>query len=246
MPEDERPPPAPDLSTEEWRRLLRTGEVAIEGRMPWSSNATFLVEVRAGSSLVAHGVYKPAAGERALWDFPPGLYRREVAAYELALATGLDVVPETVLREGPLGEGSLQRFVDADFSEHYFTLLESGEHDDALRLVAGYDLLANNADRKGGHLLIDASGHIWGIDNGLCFHAEDKLRTVAWDFAGEPLPEAVLAGCAALASGVPPALAGLLEEEEADALVARARRLLARPVYPHPDLDERCYPWPLV
>lgn len=245
MSEDERPPPTPHLSGEEWCRLLATGAVEIEGRMPWSSNATFLVTVRA-DGLAARAIYKPARGERPLWDFPSGLFRREVAAYELAVSSGLAVIPETVLRDGPLGEGSLQRFIDADFSQHYFTLLESGGHEDSLRLLAGYDLLANNADRKGGHFLIDAAERIWGIDNGLCFHVEDKLRTVAWDFAGEPLPEAVLAGCAALSSGASPALAALLAPDERAALVQRARRLLARPVYPHPDVDERCYPWPLV
>jgi uncharacterized repeat protein (TIGR03843 family) len=245
MPEDERPPPAPHLSAQEWRELLSGGELEIEGRMPWSSNATFLVRVEA-EGLCAYGVYKPAAGERPLWDFPAGLARREAAAYELGRMSGLDVVPVTVLRDGPLGRGSLQRFVDADFSEHYFTLRDAGEHDAALRRIAGYDLLANNADRKGGHFLLDAHGCIWGIDNGLCFHTQPKLRTVAWDFAGEALPDEVLQACARLSAGGPGALETLLEPNELRALVGRARRLLERPVYPHPDLEERCYPWPLV
>ncbi len=245
MPEDERPPPAPHLSGDEWHLLLATGEVEIEGRMPWSSNATFLVTLHAGA-LRAPAVYKPAAGERRLWDFPAGLFRREVAASLLAAATELVAVPETVARAGPFGEGSFQRFIEADFSEHYFSLRDGGHHDEALRRLCAFDLLANNADRKGGHVLVDGAGRIWGIDHGLCFHAEDKLRTVCWDFAGEPLPDAALAACASLAAGLPGELAALLAPRERRALVARARRLLERPVFPHPDPDERCYPWPLV
>lgn len=246
MPEDQRPPPAPDLTGAQWSELLRHGQLEVQGRLPWSSNATFLVVLEA-EGVEARAVYKPGAGERQLRDFPPGLYRREIAAYELSAATGLEVVPETVLREeAPFGPGSLQRFVDADFSQHYFTLLEDPAHHPALRRVAGYDLLANNADRKGGHLLVDAAGRIWGIDNGLCFHVLPKLRTVAWEFAGEPLPEEVLAPCAALARRVPQALGRLLAPEELKALGRRAARLLERPVYPEPDLEERCYPWPLV
>lgn len=245
MPEDQRPPAAADLSPKRWRRLLHDGEVEVEGRMPWSSNATFLVTLCHGD-LLRRAIYKPGAGERTLFDFPAGLYRREAAAYELAEVTGLHLVPETVIREGPFGEGSMQRFVDADFSQHYFTLLEQDEHRDALRLVAGFDLLANNADRKGGHLLIDRSGRIWAIDNGLCFHPQPKLRTVAWDFAGEPLPDALVDACARLAAEVPERLRTLLSNKEAAALAGRARALLGRPVFPEPDLDERCYPWPLV
>lgn len=245
MSADERQPAAPHLNSAAWRRLLLEGELEVEGRMPWSSNATFLVTVRSGE-LRARAIYKPGIGERPLWDFPSGLYQREVAAFELAAATGLAVVPETVLREGPFGEGSLQRFIDANFAEHYFSLLEGSEHHDALRLVGGFDLLANNADRKAGHLLLGPGGKIWGIDNGLCFHAEDKLRTVIWDFAGEPLPEAVLEAAARVASRVPEPLARLLDRREVNALRVRARELLKRPVFPAPDLDEHCYPWPLV
>lgn len=214
--------------------------------MPWSSNATFLVTVEAaGRSFRA--IYKPGAGERPLRDFPGGLYRREVAAYELARASGLEVVPETVLREdAPLGAGSLQRFVEADFAEHYFSLLEDPRHGPALRRIAGFDLLANNADRKGGHLLLDGASVIWGIDHGLCFHEAPKLRTVMWDFAEEPVPGEVLDASARLFRRLPPALADLLEEGERRALRRRAARLLERPVFPCPDREERSYPWPLV
>lgn len=246
MPEDERPPAAPHLSLEQRLEVLTRGRIELEGRMPWSSNATFVARVALGDAWL-RAIYKPGAGERPLWDFPGGLYRREVAAYELAVATGLEVVPETVRREdAPLGPGSLQRFVEADFSEHYFTLIEDPRHLPALRRVAGFDLLANNADRKGGHLLLDAEEAIWGIDHGLCFHAGQKLRTVMWDFAGEPLPEEVLDGAARVARRLPSALAELLDPPERAALRRRAARVLERPVYPCPDRQERSYPWPLV
>ena len=165
--------------------------------MPYSSNGTFLVRLdHDGANELA--IYKPVRGERPLWDFPSGLARREVAAYELSTALGWDVVPPTVLRDGPHGEGSVQRFIDADFSEHYFTLREDGTHDDAFRRLCAFDLVANSADRKGGHCLIDAEGHIWAIDNGLSFHQEFKVRTVIWDYAGERLPDDVAADLQAL------------------------------------------------
>src|SRR5207248_851304 len=139
---------------------------------------TFLAEVCL-DGVTMPAVYKPWRGERPLWDFPDGLFRREVAAYELSAALGWDIVPETVARDdGPHGPGSYQRFVDADFTEHYFTLLEAARDLDALRKIAVFDLVANNADRKSGHCLVDAGDHIWGIDHGLCFAVPPKLRTV--------------------------------------------------------------------
>ncbi|MCU1495627.1 MAG: hypothetical protein JWO62_3391 [Acidimicrobiaceae bacterium] len=252
MPEDERSPSAPDVSEgpapshADWLSLLESGDVEVEGRMPWSSNATLLVTVRLAAS-EGRAIYKPGEGERPLWDFPDGLFRREVAAYELSSALDLDVVPETVWRaEAPFGVGSLQRFVDADFEQHYFTLVEKPRYLDALRVLAAFDLLANNADRKGGHVLVDAEDHLWGIDNGLCFHPAPKLRTVMWDFAGERLPDAVLAGCETLRYAMPERLVPLLAEEELAGLERRATELLETPSFPAPDLDERPYPWPLV
>lgn len=246
MPEDERPPAPAPLAGAAWLELLAAGAVEIEGRLPWSSNYSFLASLRLGEAN-GRAVYKPGPGERPLWDFPGGLYRREVAAYRLSEDLGLRLVPETVLRlDGPHGEGSLQRFVDADFSEHYFTLLERPECRSDLLRLAGFDLLLNNADRKGGHVLIDESGAVWGIDHGLCFHEEPKLRTVMWDFASEPVPDEILAACELLTDSVPRSLHGLLDNGEREALSDRARRTLRRPVFPPPRDDYRCYPWPLV
>ncbi len=226
---------------------LRNGGITIEGRMPWSSNGTYLCVVAdADGDDGVRAIYKPHRAERPLWDFPDGLYRREVAAYELATALGWDLVPETVERDGPLGVGSVQRFVDADFDEHYFTLLEDEAHHPALQRMAVFDAVANNADRKGGHCLVDGDGHVWGIDHGLCFHAEPKLRTVIWDWAGEAVDDALLEPVAALVgTGIPGALAALLSPAEAAALLRRARSLVDLGVFPDPRTD-RPYPWPLV
>lgn len=234
------------LGTDAVLEMLRSGRVEVMGRMPWSSNATFLVAVtHEGTELPA--IYKPRRGERALWDFPGGLFRREVAAYELATALGWRMVPETLVRhDAPFGEGSLQRFVEADFDEHYFTLLEDEDQHAALRRMACFDLLANNADRKGGHCLLGVDGHLWGIDHGLCFHPDPKLRTVIWDFAGEPVDDTLVADVRRLGTcGLPAALTGLLELDENRALAARMRNLVKTRRYPPPRTDHP-YPWPLV
>ncbi len=225
--------------------LLTGGVITVKGRMPWSSNATFLVEVHRDSASTL-AVYKPGRGERPLWDFPPGLYKREIAAYLLSEALGWGLVPLTVPREGPLGEGSLQLFVAADFEQHYFTLHEKPEHHDALRRICAFDLLANNADRKSGHCLLGADGRIYGVDNALTFHVEPKLRTVIWEFAGQAIPDAILADVARLVEADPPdPLAELLGPAERKALITRGRRLLAAGRFPT-DTTGRRYPWPLV
>ncbi|MGH9127961.1 MAG: SCO1664 family protein [Acidimicrobiales bacterium] len=240
MPADQRIPSSEALE------VLAHGEVEVEGRMPWSSNGTFLVTCRAPTGELA-AIYKPHRGERPLWDFPGGLYRREVAAYELSVVLGWGQVPETVLRpDAPLGVGSLQRFVPADFSQHYFTLMEAEENHDALREICAFDLLVNNADRKAGHCLAGLDGRIWAIDNGLCFHVEPKLRTVIWDFAGEELPARLLEGLERLAGAPPECLEGLLAPDDARAVSCRAATLLAHPRLPAPDPELRPYPWPLV
>jgi len=213
--------------------------------MPWSSNATFLVAVEHDGQ-ATDAIYKPGRGERPLWDFPGGLYRREVAACRLSEALRWGVVPTTVVRgDGPLGEGSLQRFVDADFSEHYFTLLEHDDLHPQLRRMAVFDLLANNADRKSGHCLLTVEDRrVWGIDHGVCFHDEPKLRTVIWDFAGEPIDADLLADVARLVDEPPP-LHDLLSRDEVDAFRRRVEAVLRLGRFPDPGGD-RPYPWPLV
>jgi uncharacterized repeat protein (TIGR03843 family) len=191
-------------------------------------------------------VYKPFRGERPLWDFPNGLGRREVAAWELSEALGWGLVPPTVLREGPLGEGSVQWFVDADFEQHYFTLLEDERHHPALRRICAFDLVANNTDRKSGHCLLDEDGRIWAIDNGLAFHEEFKVRTVIWEFGGEPVPEDVLGDLERLVEdGLSDSFEGLLDADERRAVLLRAEALARDGVFPV-DHSGRRYPWPLV
>lgn len=225
--------------------VLSRGEVTMKGRMPRSSNATFLVEL-ALDDATALAVYKPERGERPLWDFPPGLYRREIAAYLLSEALGWGLVPPTAPREGPLGEGSLQLFVPADFRQHYFTLLEAAEHRETLQRICLFDLVANNADRKSGHCLLVPDDRIYAIDNGLTFHAEPKLRTVIWDFGEEPIAPALLEDLRRVVSDdLPPALAALLDADEQRALRRRARGLLRTGRYPV-DKSGLRYPWPLI
>lgn len=227
-------------------RLLSEGEIEVEGRMPWSSNTTLLVTVH-DDTASARAIYKPGRGERPLHDFPPGLYLRELAAFELSSWLGWHLVPATVLRrDAPLGPGSLQRFVEADYDAHYFTLYEDPGFHDQLRRVCLFDLLANNTDRKGGHCLLDTDGRIWAIDNGLSFHHQFKLRTVIWEFAGEPIPEDLLVDVARLhEDGPPPALVPLLDTFELDALMTRAGAILTTPTFPEDTTGHR-YPWPLV
>ncbi|MHB1987434.1 MAG: SCO1664 family protein [Acidimicrobiales bacterium] len=247
MPADERQQRTDHLRSAEWLDLLSGGEIEIEGRLPWSSNYSFLVALSSGES-AGRAVYKPGKGERPLRDFGADLYRREVACYELSDAFDLGLVPETVLRiDAPFDAGSLQRFIDADFESHYFTLVEDRRHHQRLMELAAFDMLCNNADRKSGHVLVDGDGGIWGIDNGLSFHAQDKLRTVIWEFAGEAIPASVLEACRAVTSSGPPErVAGLINDDEAEALVRRARKMLRVKCLPAPRDDYRAYPWPLI
>jgi uncharacterized repeat protein (TIGR03843 family) len=226
--------------------LLADGDVELVGRIPRSSNETFLVRISADGDS-AFAVYKPESGERPLSDFEPGLYRRERAAYLLSESLGWGFVPPTVIREEvPLGVGSLQWFIDCDFSEHYFTLYADAPetHSDLAR-IALFDYVANNTDRKSGHVLHGGDGRVWGIDHGLCFSAIFKLRTVIWDFAGDPIPDALLEDIAPLADAVPAEVAELLDGSEVAALQRRVRRLLHEPVLPVDRTGMR-YPWPLV
>ena len=259
MPTDELSPSGIPSSALE---LLATATVDVVGRMPWASNSTFLVRLvdpRApGPEPVPdddvdplddprpQAIYKPVRGERPLWDFGPGLHRREVAAYRLSEALGFRCVPPTVLRlDAPLGEGSLQWFVRADHRQHYFTIAEQRpELHDQLQSIAVFDILANNTDRKSGHCLL-AGDRVWAIDNGLCFAADFKLRTVIWEFAGEPLTPHQWRAVAQIAECVPDDIACLLARDEVDALRSRADRLAHDGVLPGDDTGHR-YPWPLV
>ena len=226
--------------------LLNTGALSILGRVADSSNATYVVEVTRGDDY-SWAIYKPESGERPLWDFEPGLYKRERAAYLLGEHLGWGLVPATVVRpDAPLGVGSLQWFVEGDQSVHYFTLVRNhpASHE-ALRRMAVFDVVNNNTDRKAGHVLQDASGGIWGIDHGLCFAAEYKLRTVIWDFAGDPVDAGLLADIAPLANDVPDPIAELLSVREVRALRRRVQRLLDSGTLPT-DTTGYAWPWPLV
>jgi uncharacterized repeat protein (TIGR03843 family) len=226
--------------------LLRSGEIEVVGRMPWSSNQTFLVNV-ADDVDHTQAIYKPEAGERPLWDFPPGLWRREVATWELARTLGWPVVPPTVARDdAPFGPGSLQFLVPADYRAHYFTLREIDGHRRALEQLCVLDLVANNTDRKGGHVLAALDGSIWGIDHGLNFHAEFKLRTVIWDFAGDPLPTVLVESvCAMVERGPDAPWATWLDRDERAATLERARSVVSSGRFPR-DPTGRRHPWPLV
>lgn len=241
-----------ELTDAEAEELLAEGELAVIGQL-MSSNETFLVQASDGGSRGSGdgrsvwGIYKPVLGERPLSDFAPGLHRRECAAHMLSRHLGWDLVPLTVLRDdAPFGEGSIQRFVVSDVREHYFTLVGESEAVDAqLRRLALFDVLVANADRKSGHVLMGADGRIRGIDHGLCFHEEFKLRTVIWDFAGQAIDQADIDAVAELIDEVPADVAELLSEDEARALSRRARFVLASGVLPHDRTGMR-FPWPLV
>lgn len=228
--------------------FLMNAEPEIDGRMPWSSNATFLATLRCGGPdgpVEQQAIYKPVRGERPLWDFEPGLHRRERAAYLLSEHLGVGVVPPTVIRDGPLGEGSFQWFVDADHSEHYFTIFEQYEHlHDQCRDIAVLDLLANNTDRKSGHCLL-AGDRVWAIDNGLCFSTQSRLRTVIWEFGGERIDDSLLALVAPLVERIPVDIAALLDDDEIQAMQRRATRLVTEREFPT-DEGGHHYPWPLI
>jgi uncharacterized repeat protein (TIGR03843 family) len=243
--------PALELTPAEIAGVLERGALEVVGRMRYSSNGTFLVEASADGVEIG-AVYKPRRGERPLWDFPDGtLCQREVASYEVSRALGWDIVPVTVMRDdGPLGAGALQRFVDHDPEEHYFTLLE--DNPDRFRQFAALDVLVNNTDRKGGHCLRDrVNDVIIGIDHGLTFHPAWKLRTVIWDFAGEPLPPALADDvCRVVAEAedgeLGERLADLLSSPELAAFAIRATDLMRDGRFPDPEPGYHSVPWPLV
>jgi hypothetical protein len=229
-------------------QVLTEGDMEVHGRIAGSSNATLLVTCRLGSQELM-AVYKPCKGERPLWDFPGGLFRREVAAYVLSESLGWGLVPETVERaEGPFGEGSVQRYVPEDGTAHYFTLRDDPHWHPTLKRMCAFDVVANNADRKSGHVLL-AEERLWAIDNGLCFNEDDKLRTVIWDFGGEPLSPDDAAALEHLQSEGPSArLQELLTPPEIEALLERVAWLVNLQALPElvDDGGWPPYPWPLV
>ena len=214
-------------------------------RMPYSSNATFLVSIIDHDETVK-AIYKPMRGEKPLWDFEPGLHRREVAAYRLAESMGLHFVPPTILRDGPHGEGSVQLLIEASPDEHYFAIFEERQElHDQFRAMCAFDIVANNTDRKSGHVLVDKASRVWGIDHGLCFAQDFKIRTVIWEFGGEAIEQSLLKKIEPLIQTVPLEVATLLNEQEVVAITERAKWLLDGAKFPV-DPSGRHYPWPLV
>ncbi|MEV5904112.1 SCO1664 family protein [Streptomyces sp. NPDC052127] len=256
--------------------LLARGELTVRGRIRDASNAALYCTV-AHEGREAACVYKPVAGERPLWDFPDGtLAQREVAAYEVSEATGWGLVPPTVLREGPYGEGMCQLWIETAPEADLLALVDAQEpepgwraigfaevgegrtallvhaDDERLRRLAVLDAVINNADRKGGHLLPTADGRLYGIDHGVTFNAENKLRTLLWGWAGEPLTgEAVdvlkgLRGALEPGGRLAVTLAALITPDEVDATRARADALLEAGKHPEPSGEWPAIPWPPV
>lgn len=222
---------------------LQCGEYELKGQFVLGSNYTFLVEVHhEGATYPA--VYKPSRGEQPLWDFPENtLALREVAAYLVSEALGFHIVPFTTLRDdGPHGAGSLQQFIEYDPNYHYFNF--STDDRQLLRPLALFDLLVNNADRKGGHIFFETGTHkLFAIDHGICFHEEEKLRTVLWDFAGQKIP-AELSERLSLSRSLLADLKPYLSSSEISALVARAEYIRKKGTFPRQPRDRRALPWP--
>ncbi|NNF64587.1 MAG: SCO1664 family protein [Acidimicrobiia bacterium] len=221
-----------------------TEVVEVVGQFISASNATLLGRDESGELVV----YKPHAGEAPLWDFPDNtLAQREVLTYEIAVALGFDVVPETVLGEGPYGMGAIQRFVEIDESFDPLPLVKAGSHE--LWPMAVLDVVCNNADRKLGHMIREQKTHrLYGIDHGLNFHVDHKLRTVLWCFAGESIPSPLLDQVRKLNDALHGSLQSrvleLVSSEEFSALRDRVAGLLETPVHPHPPTTRPAIPWP--
>lgn len=238
------------LSPNDLLCILEQGNIEMEGLVPWGSNYTFLVVIEHEGEQ-RQGIYKPRRGERPLWDFPTGtLCQRERAAYLVSEAIGWHIVPPTVLRHGPQGWGSLQLFIEHDPEETFFALRD--QFGDQLRRIALFDSFINNADRKGGHIIRDEADHLWGIDHGICFHTDYKLRTVIWDYAGERIAAELLDGLTQLQlildnkqHRLTGELQELLSRRELTALCQRLVNLSQSGRFLDPG-PGRPYPWPLV
>ena len=263
------------INSEALIQALTSGELEVEGRLIGASNGTLRCVVPITPVSSVRCVYKPVAGERPLWDFPEGtLSKREVASYEMSEALGLHVVPPTVWRtEGPVGPGMCQVWIDEVSEIQLVAVLPGGEdltnwhhvfdgsdesggfvslvhaRDATLQMVALLDAVINNADRKGGHLLVDEQQRVWAIDHGVSFSTEEKLRTVLWGWAGKAIPEDLAAPVAALremlSTGIPESVTGWLSTDEVEALEIRVKRLLADGTFPVPSSNWPAIPWPV-
>jgi hypothetical protein len=235
------------MNRDEQRTLLSKGTIEIEGRVAGSSNQALLVTVSLDGES-AQACYKAEAGERSLWDFTDGLWRREVAAYELDVVLETDLVPTTVARDdAPFGVGSLQWWVDDNLEDHYFTLRDEKKFITWFAALATFDVVANNADRKAGHVIFDES-RCWAIDNGLCFHESDKLRTVIWEYAGTDIEPQLRGRLERFGFGETGDLAQYLSPGELAIAQLRAQELAECGVLPLPDAESDWppYPWPLI
>ncbi|MET9067471.1 SCO1664 family protein [Streptosporangium sandarakinum] len=241
--------PTAGMDDETALRLLREGHMEIAGRLVEATNMTLYCSIRHGG-LAAACVYKPVRGERPLWDFPDGtLAAREVAAFEVSAATGWRIVPPTVYRDGPFGPGMCQLWVDADPEADLMALIRGRQP--ALRRMAVFDAVINNADRKGGHLLPLPDGHVYGVDHGVCFSSDDKLRTVLWQWRGKPLSREAMNVLARLERDLEQGRLGrrlreLLTLAEVEATWVRVRRLLDTGLHPLPSQDWPAIPWPPI
>ena len=233
-----------NLTTEQIETVLRDGEMKVTGRLVDASNASLLASIsHADYELVC--IYKPIAGERPLWDFSDGtLAHREYAAYVLSNKCKFNLVPMTVLREGPFGEGAVQLWIDVDQS---LDMIEYFQRDiPGLREMALFDAVVNNTDRKIGHILPDITGKVYGCDHGVTFHSEDKLRTVLWRWAGDPFTEEEMAHLKVVQDFLrtPGELQNLLTEREIEAIADRVKRLQETSTFPLPSKEWPAVPWP--
>lgn len=240
-----------ELNVSNILELLARGEMDVQGMLPYSSNYTLLT-LMSNESAQGLAVYKPRRGERPLWDFPRGtLCQREVAAYVVDAALNWQLVPPTILRDGPYGIGSVQLFIDSEEDAHLFTMQKEGGYEWQTERLAAFDYLVNNADRKSGHCLKGNDGRLWAIDHGICFHSEMKLRTVLWDYAGKPLRPDILADLTAFqaqfkrGANTFDMLDQMLAKDELRAFRQRLDGLVGTGKNPEPGYG-RNIPWPPV
>jgi hypothetical protein len=237
-------------TTDEIVQILEKGTLTLEGLIPWGSNYTFLASL-CYESVETKAIYKPRKGERPLWDFARGtLHQRERAAFLLSNALGWNLVPPTVVRDGPHGQGSVQYFVEHDADNHYFTF--EGKYMLQVQQIVLFDAIINNADRKSGHVLLDNNGRLWAIDHGVCFHSDPKLRTVIWEYAAVTIPDSCLRAMETLQTALVSCheplwsdLNRLLSAVEITALQQRLANLIGAGAFPEPG-PGRHYPWPMV